>query len=133
MKKIVLLTIAFLAIALVPQSVMAQETVEPAKKEVKKKAKKGEVVPIDQKPTIVAKKGKKKADKVVKKEGSQNTQTTSPRQNSRGYTPSTDKPRDVVLKPIKNPKENKVTVGKKMDKKKNKKDKKKMQVVKKMD
>ena len=111
MKKILMLSILFSMIALVPQITFAQTDVKPVKQEVKaekQKAVKKEMK--EQSTTTVEQKNKSAEDAPVAKKGEQ------PKMNNY-IVPSKAKPREAVIAPVKNPKNNKVTEGKKINKK----------------
>ncbi len=130
MKRILLPILAFVAIALLPQAGFAQVEVEPTKQEAAKKAEKemkGEVVEVkkEEASKLVDKNAKQQA-KPVKDEGAN-------KKTKKYIRPSKDKPKEAIIRPIKNPKGNNVTIGKKIEKKdKNKNKKKKLHTVKKM-
>jgi transcription elongation GreA/GreB family factor len=113
MKKILMLSILFSMIALVPQITFAQTDVEPVKQEVKaekQKAVKKEMKEQSATTTTVEQKNKSAEKAPVAKKGEQ------PQINNY-IVPSKAKPREAVIAPVKNPKNNKVTEGKKIDKK----------------
>lgn len=120
MKKIVVLSVFLSMIILVPQIAFAQTEEAPAKQEIKaakqegaKKEMKEKALPVKteeasgntakdiNKPTETAKGAKKGEQQEMK--------------NEPGFSKS--KPREAIITPLKNPKNNKVVVGKKIDKK----------------
>lgn len=123
MKKLLTLTMVLGAFYLVPQMGFAQTEIEPAKDQVKiekqvtpKKEVKGEVVP--KRTTNADQKANSITPPPAAKQSEQKT--------TKNYiVPSKDKPKEAVIRPIKNPKKNKVTQGKVLEEKDKNKDKEK--------
>jgi len=113
MKKIFTIALAFVAIALLPQTSFAQTDTKPANNKEQKviKTAKGDVVPINK----GAKETRKQSKPAVTPKQNPSTQTkpTATKKAAR----HSDQPREAIIKPIKNTKEKKVVVGKKIERK----------------
>ena len=129
MKKIVALSILLAIVILAPQTAFAQTEVAPVKQEVK--AVKQEGAQKEMKEKALPVKTERASGTTVTVEDKNKPTETSPeakngeqQEMKNNAVPAKPKPRKAVITPLKNPKNNKVTLGKKIDKKEKVKDKK---------